>query len=129
MRSSERVGALRVAAIVAACCVAACAGRRETATPTDTIQLRIRAGEYRIVGEGAGADCVKRYLGMVQLRAPSAAEAERQALARAGGTFLLDKRAYSGFERNWLVVSDRCRYVEGTGVEFPPPSGEPGAPR
>jgi hypothetical protein len=121
MRGATRSSPLWLAALgVAACCTLACAGRHELERPSDRVQLRIAAGEYEIVGDGAGQHCVKRYLGMVQLRAPSFAEAERQALARAGGTFLLGKRAYEGLEGNWLVVADHCRYVEGTGVDFPP---------
>jgi hypothetical protein len=120
MRGARRSSAVQLAALgAAACCALACAGRRELGGPVDRVQLRLGAGDYEIVGDGAGRHCVKRYLGMVQLRAPSFAEAERQALARSGGTFLLGKRAYEGLEHNWLVVADHCRYVEGTGVDFP----------
>jgi hypothetical protein len=126
---ARRSIALRVAALVAACCAASCATRGELAGPGDLVQLKIGAGEYRIAGPGAGSHCVRRYLGVVQLRAPSFAEAERLALARSGGTYLLHKRAYEGVEGNWLVLAWRCRYVEGTGVDFAAPDGAFREPR
>ncbi|MBI3782767.1 MAG: hypothetical protein HY270_05125 [Deltaproteobacteria bacterium] len=83
----------------------------------DGIKLTVKPSEYQTASAGKGKDCVPIILGF-QLANPSFAKAEQQALASSGGQFLLNKRLYEGVENDWLLIHDRCTYVEGTGVKF-----------
>ena len=94
-----------------------CAGTSHFQLSTDLTKLDLTPDDYTEVGPAKGKDCVPVVLG-IRVSNPSLKESEQRALDSTNAKFLLNKKAYYGWENQFLMFKSDCVFVEGTGVNL-----------
>lgn len=95
-----------------------CAARAPFQLSSDLTKLDLTPDDYRVIGPAKGKDCVPVVFG-IRTSNPSLKESEQRALDSANAKFLLNKKAFFGYEESYLMLFRQdCVYVEGIGVNF-----------